>query len=319
VLEGANILVAGGAGFIGSHLVDRLVSEKPKKIIVVDNLFLGKLENLDDARRKFPALKTYVRDLTILDTLEEIVTSEKIDYVYDLATIPLPTSYVHPLYTFHNNINIVTNFCDLLRRDKFGFYVHASSSEALGTALTLPMGEKHEMNPSTTYGASKAAQDLFIQAFDRMYDIDFFIFRPFNNFGERQNEGTYAGLIPGTIMRILRGQRPFVEGDGEQTREFIYVRDTADAVVRLSEDPRSHKQIVHVARGEEFRIKYIIDLILKLMDYRGEIEMRPPRPNDVKRHLADVTKMKSIIDFKPTPLEIALPNVIKWYEGRFRS
>jgi len=126
-------------------------------------------------------------------------------------------------------------------------------------------------------------------------------------------------VIPGTIMRILRGERPFVEGDGGQTREFIYVRDTADAVVRLSEDPKSHKQIIHVARGEEYRIKYVIDLIVKLMHYDGEIESRPPRPNDVKRHLAEVTKMKSIIDFRPTPLEVALPKVIKWYEGRFRS
>jgi UDP-glucose 4-epimerase len=319
VLEGSNILVAGGAGFIGSHLVDRLIQEKPNKIVVVDNLFLGKLENLLDAKRGFNELKIYVRDLTILPTTEEILRDEKIDYVYDLATIPLPTSYVHPTYTFHNNISMVTNFCELLRRDAFKFYIHASSSEALGTALRIPMEEKHEMNPSTTYGASKAAQDLFIQAFDRMYDIDYFVFRPFNNFGERQNEGTYAGVIPLTIMRLFADERPIIYGDGEQTREFIYVKDTVDAVVRLSKDSRSHKQIIHIARGEEIKVRYLIELICKLMNYTNSIDYASPRPNDVRRHLADITKMKSIIDFRPTPLEKALPNVVEWYRSRFRK
>lgn len=317
MLEGTNVLVSGGAGFIGSHLVDRLTRERPAKIVVVDNLFLGKLENLEDAKRIFPNLKIYVRDLTILPTTEEIVKEEKIDYVYDLATIPLAASYVHPSYTYQNNINIVMNFCELLRKDAFKFYVHASSSEALGSAIQIPMPENHPMNPTTTYGASKASQDLFIQAFDRMYDIPYFIFRPFNNFGPRQNEGSYAGVIPITIMQILKKQAPIIFGDGEQTREFIYVKDTADAVVRLSKDTRSHKKIVHVARGEEFRIKYLIDLICKTMNYLGKVESAPPRPNDVRKHLANVTLMKSIIDFKPTSLEVALPEVVAWYRKRF--
>jgi UDP-glucose 4-epimerase len=319
MLEGSNILVGGGAGFIGSHLIDRLIQEKPKKIVVVDNLFLGNLENLKESQRAFSGLKVYVRDLSILPTVEEIIKDEKIDFVYDLATIPLPTSYVHPVYTFENNIDIVTNFCELLRKDTFKFYVHASSSEALGTAITLPMGEKHEMNPTTTYGASKAAQDLFIQAFDRMYDIDFFVFRPFNNFGERQNFGAYAGVIPITILRILKGEKPIIHGDGQQTREMVYVKDTADAVVRLSKDARSHKQIIHVARGEEIHIRYLVELICKLMGYTGEIESASPRPNDVRRHLADISKMRSIIDFRPTSFEVALPKVIDWYRGKFKS
>lgn len=310
-------MVSGGAGFIGSHLVDRLVKEKPAKIVVVDNLFLGKLENLEDAKKAFPNLKIYVRDLTILPTTEEIIKGEQIDYVYDLATIPLPTSYVHPNYTFQNNIGIVLNFCELLRKDAFKFYVHASSSEALGSALITPMPENHPMNPTTTYGASKASQDLLIQAIDRMYDIPFFIFRPFNNFGPRQNAGSYAGVIPLTILKLMKNEHPIIYGDGKQTREFIYVKDTADAVVRLSETEQSHKKIIHVARGEEFTINYVVDLICKTMNYKGVIDRAPPRPNDVRRHIADVTLMKSIIDFHPTPFESALPEVVSWYKQRF--
>jgi UDP-glucose 4-epimerase len=317
MLEGSNVLVSGGAGFIGSHLVDRLVKEKPRKIVVVDNLFLGKLENLAEAKKAFPELKVFVRDLTIFPTTEEIVRNEKIDYVYDLATIPLAASYVHPSYTYQNNVAIVLNFCELLRKDAFKFYVHASSSEALGSALKLPMPENHPMNPTTTYGASKASQDLFIQAYDRMYDIPFFIFRPFNNFGPRQNEGSYAGVIPITVMKLLKNEHPVIDGDGEQTREFIYVKDTADAVTRLSEDARSRKKIIHIARGEEFKIRYIVESICKTMEYSGPIDRAPARPNDVRRHLADVSLMKSIIDFNPTPLEKALPEVVSWYRERF--
>jgi nucleoside-diphosphate-sugar epimerase len=128
-----------------------------------------------------------------------------------------------------------------------------------------------------------------------MYDIDYFIFRPFNNFGERQNEGTYAGVIPLSITRLLKGEQPLIYGDGEQTREFIYVKDTADAVVRLSKDPQSRKQIVHVARGEEVKIRYLVELICKLMGYNGSIQYLPPRPNNVRRHLADVTKLKTFL------------------------
>jgi UDP-glucose 4-epimerase len=317
MLEGSNVLVSGGAGFIGSHLVDRLIEEKPKNIVVVDNLFLGKPENLEKAKQSFPGLKLYVRDLTIMPTTEEIVRQEKIDIVYDLATIPLPTSYVHPTYTYQNNVNIVLNFCELLRKEVFKFYVHASSSEALGSALSIPMSENHPLNPTTTYGASKAAQDLCIQAFDRMYDIPYFIFRPFNNFGPRQNEGSYAALIPTTILKILRGERPVIHGDGMQTREFIYVKDTVDAVIRLSKKKECLKKIINVARGEEFRVSYVVNLICKIMGYDGPIDFGPARPNDVRRHLADISLMKSIIYFKPTPFERAIPDVVAWYKGRF--
>lgn len=305
--------MAGGAGFIGSHLVDRLAETKPSKIVVVDNLFLGKIENLESVKTRFNNLKIYIRDLTVMPTLEEIITTEQIERVFDLATIPLPASYVHPAYTYENNIKIVLNFCELLRKDKFRLYVHASSSEAVGSAKTVPMPENHEMNPTTTYGASKAAQDLLIQSFDRMYGIDYLIFRPFNNFGERQNEKTYAGVIPKTITRLLKGEPPILYGNGEQTRDFIYVRDTVDAVVKLVDSPRGAKQVINVANGKEVKIKDLLSLICSAVGYSGQWIHEPPRPSDVERHCADISKLKSIIDFRPTTLEKALLSVVEWY------
>jgi len=318
-ITGKSILVTGGAGFIGSHLVDRLIQERPEKIVVIDNLFLGKLSNLDYAKAIFGNLIIYIRDASTFTVLEEIMLKENINTVFDLATIPLPTSYVQPRWTYENNIGIALNFCELLRQDKFDFYIHASSSEVYGSAQFIPMTENHPMNPTTTYGASKASQDLLIQAFDRMYDLSYFIFRPFNNFGERQNELAYAGVIPLTIRRILQGEKPVQHGDGTQTRDFIYVKDTVDGVVRLSESSKSRKQIIHVCRGKEVAIRDLIRVICEEMHYSGEILTVPnPRPTDVKRHYASNEKIKSIIDFEPTDLEKAIRNVVEWYKRETR-
>lgn len=312
-LNGRNVLVCGGAGFIGSHLVERLRTEKPRNIVVLDNLFLGQLSNLETAKKLIPGLKLWIRDASNLQALEEIIKAEKIDVVFDLATIPLPASYVHPVWTYTNNVDIVLNFCELLRRDEFSLYVHTSSSEAYGTAISVPMREDHPMNPTTTYGASKASQDLAIQAFDRMYDLDYLILRPFNNFGERQNDRMYAAVIPITIGRILRGERPVRNGDGLQTRDYIYVKDTVDAFVRLSKNDSCRKQIVNVARGTEVTIGDLIQLVCKLMNYVGPVEVGPARSNDVRRHYADNTRLKAFIDFNPSPFEEVLPQVIDYY------
>jgi UDP-glucose 4-epimerase len=313
-IKGKNIMVTGGAGFIGSHLVDRLIKEEPNKIVVIDNLFLGKLKNLEDAKAKFKNLKIYIRDASIYPVLKEIITTEKINTIFDLATIPLPTSYIQPRWTYENNIRIVLNLCELLRQDKFDFYIHCSSSEAPGTAQFIPMTEEHPLNPTTTYGASKASQDILIQTFDRMYDFNYFIFRPFNNFGERQNDKAYAGVIPLTIKRILNREIPIQHGDGKQTRDFIYVKDTVDGVVRLANSLKSKKQIINVTRGKEIAIKDLIKIICDQMNYKGEIKIIPnPRRTDVQRHYASNQKIKSIIDFNPTDLEKAIVNVIEWY------
>jgi UDP-glucose 4-epimerase len=316
-ITGKNIMVTGGAGFIGSHLVDRLIQEKPNKIVVIDNLFLGKLENLECAKKDFENLIILIRDASIYSIVEEIIVKEEIETVFDLATVPLPTSYVQPRWTYENNIRIVLDFCELLRQDKFDFYVHCSSSEAYGTAQFVPMTEDHPLNPTTTYGASKASQDLLIQAFDRMYDFNFFIFRPFNNFGERQNDQAYAGIIPTTIKRILQGKKPVQHGDGKQTRDFIYVRDTVDGVVRVSKNPKSRKQIIHICRGREIEVGKLIRIICDEIGYHGEIDVIPnPRPTDVRRHFASNERLRSMIDFNPTDIEAAIGRVINYYRGK---
>lgn len=318
-ISGKNVLVTGGAGFIGSHLVDRLIQEEPNKIVVIDNLFLGNLSNLDYAKTNFENLEVYTRDASVFPVLEEIVMKEKIDTVFDLATIPLPASYVQPRWTYESNIQIVLNLCELMRQGKFDFYVHCSSSEVYGSAKSVPMTEDHPLNPTTTYGASKASQDILIQAFDRMYDLNYSIFRPFNTFGERQNDQYFAGIIPLVIRSILRGKQPVQHGDGTQTRDFIYVKDVVDGAVRLANKPESRKQIINVGLGKEIQIKQVIEMICEEMGYKGKIKVIPnPRPTDVMRHCSNNGKIKSIINFEPTDLRTSICTVIEWYRNKVK-
>src|SRR5262245_30382551 len=248
-LKGKHVLVTGGAGFIGSHLVDRLAKEDPASLVVVDSFFLGTEENLVEARKAYPDLKLFRMDASNLAAMLQLVISEKIEVVFDLAVVPLPTSLDFPTWTIETNIGIASTFCELARRGYIQTLVHCSSSEAYGSAIHIPMDEEHPLVPCTPYAASKAACDHIILSYRETYNIDTVIVRPFNNFGVRQNPGSYAGIIPIVVRRILRGDPIEIYGDGEQTRDFVFVQDTADAMVQIYEEGKTRGQVINIASG----------------------------------------------------------------------
>ncbi|MEM2914344.1 MAG: NAD-dependent epimerase/dehydratase family protein, partial [Candidatus Bathyarchaeia archaeon] len=221
-ITGKNALVVGGAGFIGSWIVEKMATYEPEKIIVIDNLFLGKEENLDEAKKHLGnRLKFFKCDATNYDMLKEILWREgPIDVVFNTAVKPLLVSFVDPVDVFRTSSEIVLNLLELQRKGYFDVLIHFSSSEAYGSAQYVPMDEKHALNPTTPYGAAKAATDLLALSYFITFGNDVRIIRPFNNYGPRQNEKTYAGVIPTTIKRILSGQPPIIFGDGEQNRDF---------------------------------------------------------------------------------------------------
>ena len=319
-LKGKSIMVTGGAGFIGSHLVDRLIGEEPKKIVVVDNLFLGKESNLESARQRFGYLKEYVKDAGNLEVMEGILRSESIDTVFNLAIIPLPTSFVKPKWTVDVNMNITTILCELAREGAFETLVHCSSSEAYGTAEYAPMDEKHPLNPTTPYGASKAACDLIIQSYYRAFGIDTVVVRPFNNYGPRQNERAYAGVIPTMVRIILEGKAPVIFGDGSQTRDYIYVGDTAKAMIDIYKEPNTRGKIINVGSGGEISITELAKQICNHTGYKKDILYREPRTADVRRLLADTSLAKALIGFKPeVGIEEGLKNTVEWYVEYFKG
>jgi len=316
------ILVTGGAGFIGSHLVDRLVDEKPEKLVVIDNFYLGedKIRNLSQAKSSFSSLKVYHQDAAKMRSMKQILKDEGIEIVFNLAAICLPASLVKPKWVHDTNVTIASTFCELLRKDYYKTLIHFSSSEAYGSAEQVPMDENHPLNPSTPYGASKTASDHLVLSYHKTFAIDASIIRPFNNYGPRQNEGTYAGVIPLTVKRILKGESPVIYGDGLQTRDYTYVTDTADAAVKVYCTKSTRGKVLNIASGKEISIKYLVSNIAEAMNCKKPIIYDKPRPGDVRRFFGSNSLAKKLIDYEPKiGFEEGLRRTIGWYRNLFAS
>jgi UDP-glucose 4-epimerase len=314
-LKGQSVLITGGAGFIGSHLVDRIIKENPSQIIVVDNFFLGSQSNIKSATQLFPDLEVVRLDASNLAAMQDVVKRFKTDVVFDLATVPLPASLEYPNWTTSTIVGVASTFCEIARLGLIESLVHLSSSEAYGSALYVPMDEKHPHNPSTPYAGGKAAADIIIQSYVKTFNIDATIIRPFNNFGPRQNLSSYPGIIPVVINNVRNGLPINIFGDGEQTRDFTFVTETADFIVRIFSEERCHKDVWNVATGIETTINNLVRKVIGAMGVEDQqINYLPERLGDVRRHCADVSKTHSALNLTPEGInEIQIQKTVDWY------
>ena len=318
-LKNKSVLVTGGAGFIGSYLVDRIVKEEPENLAVVDNFFLGKESNLNKAKENYSNLKIYNQDASDYETMRKIMENESIDVMFNLAVIPLPASLTKPRWAFEQNVNITLSTCELARNDYFDTLIHFSSSEAYGTSEYAPMDEKHPLNGTTPYAASKAASDQLVFSYCKTFGIEASIIRPFNNYGPRQNEASYAGIIPLTIKRILNDGAPVIYGDGKQTRDYLYVADTANAAIDMYNSKNTRNKVLNIASGKEISIETLVKIIAKYLDCEKPIVYEQERPGDVRRHIANIYLAEDLINFKPTTsLEEGLKLTVDWYKENIK-
>lgn len=313
-LEGKNVLVTGGAGFIGSHLCDSLLDEPVSKLVAADNLFLGKESNLNDAKESNCFLFENI-DVTNYEKSKEIIELYNIDVIFHFAVIPLEASLEKPRWSFEQNVKMTENILEIVRNaNKKITLIACSSSEVYGSAVYTPMDENHPLLPHTPYAASKAASDMLVYSYYKTSGIDAAIVRPFNNYGPRQNEGSYAGVIPKTIKRILDGHKPVIYGDGKQTRDFIYVKDTADWTVEIYKNDNTRGEIINLAAGKQTPIEAVIKGICKELNYDGEIEYREKRPGDVRKHEGCVQKAGKLLNFKPNvDYSEGIKQTVQWY------
>lgn len=313
-LRGRSVAVTGGAGFIGSHVVDRLIRERPDRIVVVDDLSLGREANLLAARRAHDGVRLYRRDASRLTALREIVRRERVDVLFSLATVPLPASHVRPARTVNVIVRLASAAVEIARLGEIGALVHCSSSEVYGSAVRLPMAESHPLHAMTPYAAAKAAADLVVRSYWETFDIDAAIVRPFNTYGPRQNDRRFAAVIPATLRRIQAGRAPIIHGHGRQTRDLTYVTDVADAIVRAYLAPAARRRVTNVGSGFETSVA---DLVRRISELAGGV--RPPvhtaaRRADVSRQRADASAARALLGFRPrVPLDEGLARTVRWY------
>lgn len=315
MLKNKNIIVTGGAGFIGSHLVDRLVKEDPAKIVVVDNLFLGTEANLQDARAAFKDIEVLHIDASSESSMRTVATQHKIDLVFDLAVVPLPTSLTYPSWTSKVNYDIVLALSELARNNDIDELIHISSSESYGSAKYVPMDEKHPLDSVTPYAASKAAGDLIVNSYIQTFGINATVIRPFNNYGPRQNSASYAGIIPIVVSHLRNGTPIEIHGTGEQTRDFVFAPTTADLIVKAANTPATKGRTFNLATGTETSILKIVEMMKTVYGKPDHpVVFTAPRPGDVMRHCADTSLMKELLGETAAPMnEDALAQTMDWY------
>ncbi len=314
VIKNRSVLVAGGAGFIGSHLVDALLARGASAVVAVDNLFLGSLDNLAEAR-KSERFHFYREDAADLSVMDHLLAAHRIEIVFNLATKALLYSFTNPEGAFMVNVEIMRTLLYLQRKGAFKTLIHCSSSEAYGTAQAFPMDENHPYAPATPYAAGKAAADLMALSYAHTFGADVTVIRPFNNYGPRQNKDRgLEAVIPLTAARLMRGEAPVIYGDGTQTRDFIYVEDTVNGLLLAYEIAAARGQVINLASGKEISIAEVMRGICAYFKYDGPIEYRDARASDVRRHRGDIQRAQQILGFTPqVNFEEGLKRTLDWY------
>jgi UDP-glucose 4-epimerase len=311
-LVGKKILVTGGAGFIGSHLVDTLAAAN--QVTVVDNLSSGKLENIQ-SHMNMGIIRFVQADITDLKQMKKLVAGNQI--VLHLAVQGLRLSLFDPYLVHEVNATGTLNMCQAALEAGVERFIYISSSEAYGTARTVPMSEDHSLLPTTPYGASKLAGEAYSRSYYLSFALPVVIVRPFNTYGPREHlDGIYGEVIPRFVLRVMNDCPPVIFGDGQQTRDFTEVSDIVRGILLASAHDNLVGETVNIAAGREVSVNEVAQIVLRLMGHKNgqlvPLHMEP-RPGDVRRHYADISKARQLLDFKPRiKIEEGIERYITW-------
>ncbi len=307
-------LVTGGAGFIGSHLVEELV-RRGEKVRVVDNFLTGKRENLAALEGLIELIEGDIRSLK---TCQQAVIG--VDYVLHQAALASVTrSLDDPLLTHDINVNGTLNLLWASLKARVKRFIFASSSSVYGGDLRLPQREGNEGRPLSPYALSKRIGEEYCQIFTDAFGMETISLRYFNVFGPRQDPlSPYAAVIPLFITRTLAGQKPLICGDGEQSRDFTYVANVVEANLRALEAPaEATGGVFNIACGERTTVNTLAQEIGRLTRMSVEPEYTGPRPGEIRHSYADLTRAKRFLGYEPMVSFIqGLKMTVAWYKGR---
>lgn len=307
-MENKNVVVTGGLGFIGSHIVDELVDEN--KVTIIDNLSTGKLENLKNPDHE--NLEIIYGDLNELD-LNEIMKGK--DYVFHLAAMAsVPLSVDKPIECDENNVTATIKLLTAAKDASVKKIVFSSSAAVYGENTNMPLKESEPLMPTSPYAASKASCELYIKSFTESYGLDGVALRYFNVFGPKQDKNSqYASVIPNFISAVLEGEQPVIYGDGEQTRDFVFVKDIVNANIMAAES--DYNGVVNVASGKKLSINKLYEVIKNTLGTDIEPKYLPERQGDIKHSLANVENMKNInYQVNSEDFEEKLEETINWFK-----
>lgn len=315
-LSGKKVLITGSEGFIGSHLTERLVAEGANVTAFVQyNSFnnWGWIDTFEESTKE--ALNVYTGDIREYDSISKAVRGQ--DVVLHLAAlIAIPYSYQSPMAYVRTNIEGTTNVLEACRDYEVEKIVHTSTSETYGTALYVPIDEKHPLQGQSPYSASKIGADMMAESFYRSFNMPIATIRPFNTYGPRQSA---RAVIPTIISQILSGKREIKLGSLTPTRDFNYVKDTVEAFIKIAESENTIGEVINAGSNDEISIGDLVKMIICITGKDVKIvcdeERIRPEKSEVNRLWANNTKIKQLTNLTPKyNLEQGLRETAQWIE-----
>jgi UDP-N-acetylglucosamine 4-epimerase len=317
----STFLVTGGAGFIGGHIAEYLLKNGAGKVRVLDNMSNGFKSNLAilQAYNGFEFIEGDIRDI---ETCRK--ACEGINYVSHQAALgSVPRSIKEPYNTNDSNVGGFVNVLKAAVENNVRQFVYASSSSVYGDEPTLPKREDRVGNCLSPYAVSKKANELYADVFSRVYNIPVLGFRYFNIFGPRQDpDGPYAAVIPLFVKAIMNNTSAFINGDGEQTRDFTFVENAVQVNIKgmLSTNDEAKNKVYNIAVGEKYSVNFLYNAIKEYLNSDIESIHREPRDGDIRNSLADISLAKNLLGYQPTTkFETGLVKTIEYFKDLYSS
>ena len=314
-----NFLITGGAGFIGGHVAEYLLKNGAAKVRVLDNMVNGFEGNLD-ILHQYPAFEFIQGDIRNADICQQVC--DGIHYVSHQAALgSVPRSIKEPVYFNEVNVGGFVNMLKAAVDNNVKQFVYASSSSVYGDEPTLPKLESRIGNCLSPYAATKKTNELYAQVFADVYGLKLMGFRYFNIFGPRQDpDGAYAAVIPLFVKGIMKRIPIYINGDGEQTRDFTFVDNAVQVNIKgmLTDNPAALSKVYNIAVGENFSVNYLYQACKEFLQSDFEATYREPREGDIRNSLADISLAKALLEYEPTKkFEDGLTETIEFFKDRY--
>jgi len=293
----SRILITGGAGFIGSHIVDRLIKEG-YEVVVLDNFSSGKVKNIQH-HLSSQRLQLVRGDIRNSEDVKKAV--KDVDTIFHLAAIVnVPLSIENPLLVNDVNIEGTLNLLTASLKENIQRLIYVSTCAVYGEARYLPINEEHPIMPLSPYGISKFSAEGYCRVFHTIHGLETVCLRFFNVYGPRQSKGPYSGVITQFISRLRRGEAPVIYGDGEQTRDFVYVKDVIEASMLALERQHCGGEVINIGSGKPTTINHLAKVLGRLFG-KADVkpEYAPPRAGDIRNSYADIRKAEGVLGYKP--------------------